>query len=53
MFISKAAGSNIAEKSGGSGSHYGFVYDSDEWKTFQFSTYENAYSLCEFHGKKA
>ena len=41
----------ISEKSGGSGGSFGFIYDSDQWKLEEFTTKENAYSLCEFIGK--
>ena len=41
----------ISEKSGGSGGSFGLTYDTDQWKLEEFTTKENAYSLCEFTGK--
>ena len=40
----------MAEKSGGSGGNFGFVYDTDQWKILEFDTKDNAYALCEFIG---
>ena len=40
----------ITEKSGGRGGSFGLTYDTDQWKLEEFSTKENAYSLCEFIG---
>ena len=43
---------NMNLASGGNGGYFGLIYDTDEWKIKEFSSEKNAFSLCEYTGRK-